>query len=210
MTAPSAGKARSPWAGPSSRWAGLGRLDPAARAHAALLPARAKPPGVTATAMANRANRIALAMSATNDPTTPTAGGELGSPIPVGWARLIGWEPDQTPPAIWPAHGHTEAALVPGLPSPPRTRTRSADPLPTPGRLAQRWLCRPDQLPPIPTDQHTTEPSSREGHTTLGSVPTRPDLQSACQRTEMHGGHPVDNRHLACHGELAWVGSKSG
>jgi transposase len=41
---------------------GLWRLDPAARAYAALLRARGKPPGVIATAMANRANRIAFAM----------------------------------------------------------------------------------------------------------------------------------------------------
>ena len=50
---------------------GLWRLDPAARAYAASLRARGKPPGVIATAMANRANRIAFAMVRDQRPYDP-------------------------------------------------------------------------------------------------------------------------------------------
>jgi transposase len=50
---------------------GLWRLDPAARAYAASLRARGKPPGVIATAMANRANRIAFAMVRDQRPDDP-------------------------------------------------------------------------------------------------------------------------------------------
>jgi transposase len=50
---------------------GLWRLDPAARTYAALLRARGKPPGVIATAMANRANRIAFAMVRDQQPYDP-------------------------------------------------------------------------------------------------------------------------------------------
>jgi transposase len=50
---------------------GLWRLDPAARADAAALRARGKPPGVIATAMANRANRIAFAMVRDQRPYDP-------------------------------------------------------------------------------------------------------------------------------------------
>jgi transposase len=71
MTAPSAGKARSPCAGPCCRSGGLWRLDPAARAYAVSLRARGKPPGVIATAMANRANRIAFAMVRDQRPYDP-------------------------------------------------------------------------------------------------------------------------------------------
>jgi hypothetical protein len=71
MTAPSAGKARSPCAGPSSRWGGAVAAGPAARAYAASLRARGKPPGVIATAMANRANRIAFAMVRDQRPYDP-------------------------------------------------------------------------------------------------------------------------------------------
>jgi transposase len=50
---------------------GLWRLDPAARAYAVSLRARGKPPGVIATAMANRANRIAFAMVRDQRPYDP-------------------------------------------------------------------------------------------------------------------------------------------
>jgi transposase len=50
---------------------GLWRLDPAARAYAVSLRARGKPPGVIATAMANRANRIAFAMIRDQRPYDP-------------------------------------------------------------------------------------------------------------------------------------------
>jgi transposase len=50
---------------------GLWRLDPAARAYAVSLRARGKPPGVIATAMANRANRIAFAMVRDQQPYDP-------------------------------------------------------------------------------------------------------------------------------------------
>jgi transposase len=50
---------------------GLWRLDPAARAYAVCLRARGKPPGVIATAMANRANRIAFAMVRDQRPYDP-------------------------------------------------------------------------------------------------------------------------------------------
>jgi transposase len=50
---------------------GLWRLDPAARAYAAALRARGKPPGIIATAMANRANRIAFAMVRDQRPYDP-------------------------------------------------------------------------------------------------------------------------------------------
>jgi hypothetical protein len=47
---------------------------------------------VIATAMANRANRIAFAMVRDQRPLPPTGRGEPGFPIPVGRARLVGWE----------------------------------------------------------------------------------------------------------------------
>jgi transposase len=50
---------------------GLWRLDPAARTYAASLRARGKPPGVIATAMANRTNRIAFAMVRDQRPYDP-------------------------------------------------------------------------------------------------------------------------------------------
>ena len=48
-----------------------GGWTPAARAYAASLRARGKPPGVIATAMANRANRIAFAMVRDQRPYDP-------------------------------------------------------------------------------------------------------------------------------------------
>src|SRR5215204_4016517 len=65
------GRLGHPAPGRPSLGVGLWRLDPAARAYAASLRARGKPPGVIATAMANRANRIAFAMVRDQRPYDP-------------------------------------------------------------------------------------------------------------------------------------------
>jgi transposase len=163
MTAPSAGKARSPCAGPSSRWGGAVAAGPRR-------PRRCRLPG--SPRQATRGDRHRHGQSGQphrlrhgQRPTTLGPQPVQGSSAPRSRSGVPGrsaGRPDQPPPAIWRAHGHAEASLVPGLPSPSRTRTRSADPLPTRGRIGQRWVCRPDQPPPTrPTSTPLNPPAER-------------------------------------------------
>ena len=130
MTAPSAGKARSPRGGPC---AGSGRAVAAGPGR----PRRCRLPA--GPSQATRGDRQRHGESGQPDrlghgrdqrPTTPPGGAAPALPLPVRGCQAGGWEPEQTPPAIWRTTGHAEARLVPGLRSPSSTRTRSADPLP--------------------------------------------------------------------------------
>jgi transposase len=92
-TARSAEKGRSPCGGRCCRWAwGCGGWTrppaptPPPCGPAASHPGSSPPPWPTAPTGSRSP------WSATSDPTTPTGGGEPGFPVPVGRARLVGWE----------------------------------------------------------------------------------------------------------------------
>ena len=131
MTAPAAGKARSPCGGPCCRSGWTVAAGPR-RPRLCRLPAGPR--------QAARGDRHRHGQPRQPDrlrhgqrPTTLRPQPVEVSPASRSRSGVPGWSagrPDQTPPAIWRTHGHPEASLVPGLPPPSRTRTRSADPLP--------------------------------------------------------------------------------
>jgi hypothetical protein len=154
MTTPAAGKARSPCGGPcaGSGWAVAAGPGRPRRCRLPAGPSQATRGARQRHGESGQPHRLGHGQR----PTTydPTRWSCASPPAPGRGARLVGWEPDQTPPAIWRTTGHAEASLVPGLRSPSSTRTRSADPLPR--EVAELRVGPADPTShPHPTDQHT-------------------------------------------------------
>jgi transposase len=109
---------------------GLWRHDLPARAWAAQLRARGKAKGVIATALANRAGRIAFAMVRDQTAYQPDRSGVTGQHN--GWSDVVGASvrrPELTPPAAMAGHRVTpRQAWCPASRHTSGARTRSADP----------------------------------------------------------------------------------
>jgi hypothetical protein len=151
---------------------GLWRCDPAARAYGAALRARGKHGGVIATALAQRANRIAFAMVRDQTGYDPTGGGDShpSQPLPRVPGSSAG-RPDQTPYRLWRTPGLRRRSLGARPPAPIPEPERGQLTLPTGrGRIGQRGPVGPTSA---------AQPSAASSPTAL----RRESQRSSCRQT---------------------------